>query len=167
MRKLIVCLSALLLLTGCPKTGPQTPSYRSGRQEVRPDSALLQAVETNRHLAEEADRALTVYADSGFAQQELGYWSRGMVLADSVLPADSAVTIRRVVYAMDSTLLEDVTETVTPGQPDQVQAVADALQQMEHGQSVTLLVPWYLGYGATGSAVVPPYTNVRIELTVE
>ena len=167
MRKLLGCLFALLLLTGCHKTGPQTPTYRSGRKEVKPDTTLLMAIETNRHLAEEADRALTAYVDSGFAQQELGYWSRGIVQVDSTLSADSVITLRRIVYTMDSTLLEDVTETVTAGQSNQIQAVADALQQMEHGQSVTLLVPWYLGYGATGTANVAPYTNVRIELSVE
>jgi hypothetical protein len=131
------------------------------------DSTLLQAIETNQHLAEEADRALTMYVDSGFAQQELGYWSRGMVQVDSTLAADTPVTLHRRVYTLDSLLVEDVTEIVTVGQANQIQAVNDALEQMTHGQEVTLIVPWYLAYGSTGTDAVAPYTNVRIELTVE
>lgn len=131
------------------------------------DSTLLQAIETNQHLAEEADRALTMYVDSGFAQQELGYWSRGMLQVDSPLAAGSSVTLRRIVYTMDSTRVEDVTETITVGQANQIQAVSDALTQMQRGQEVTLIVPWYLAYGSTGTAAVAPYTNVRIELKVE
>ena len=110
---------------------------------------------------------MTVFADSGFAQQELGYWSRGMAAVDSTLAADSCVTLHRTVYTLDSLLVEDVTEEVTIGQSNQIQAVADALAQMERGQTVTLLVPWYLAYGATGSDKIAPYTNLRIELTVE
>ena len=81
MRTTILPLVFLLVLalTGCHRTAPQSPTYRSSRQEVRVDSSLLQAIETNQHLAEEADRELTMFVDSGFAQQELGYWSRGMV----------------------------------------------------------------------------------------
>jgi len=169
--KLAIGMSAMVLtmvLTGCPKTGPQRPTYRSGRQEVSMvDSTLLQAIETNQHLAEEADRALTMYVDSGFAQQELGYWSRGMQQVDSPLAAGSSVTLRRIVYTMDSTRVEDVTETITVGQANQIQAVSDALTQMQRGQEVTLIVPWYLAYGSTGTAAVAPYTNVRIELKVE
>lgn len=164
---LIVWLIVSAVLAGCHHTAPQSPAYRSGRQEVKTDSTLLQAIETNRHLAEEADRALTVYADSGFAQQELGYWSRGMAAVDNCLAADSSVTLHRSVYSLDSLLIEEVTEEVTIGQSGQIQAVADALSQMERNQTVTLLVPWYLAYGATGSDKVAPYTNVRIELNVE
>ena len=167
-RLFIGCLSALLLTaTGCHRTAPQSPTYRSGRKEVKADSSLLQAIETNQHLAEEADRALSMYADSGFAQQELGYWSRGMVQVDSALATNTAVTLRRRVYTLDSILVEDVTEIVTVGQANQMQAVNDALEQMTHGQEVTLIVPWYLAYGSTGTTTVAPYTNVRIELTVE
>ena len=170
-----ISVCAMLLMTGlticltsCQHTGPQRPTYRSGRQEVpQTDSLLLQAIETNQHLAEEADRALTMYVDSGFAQQELGYWSRGMVTVDSVLATGSVVTLHRRVYTMDSVLLEDVTEPVTVGQANQIQAVSDALTQMQRGQEVTLIVPWYLAYGSTGTEAVAPYTNVRIELKVE
>ncbi|MCR4663987.1 MAG: FKBP-type peptidyl-prolyl cis-trans isomerase [Paludibacteraceae bacterium] len=168
IRILAVVLTAeVLLLTSCQRTAPQIPSYRSGRQEVRVDSSLIQAIETNQHLAEEADRALAIYADSGFAQQEPGYWSRGLVEADSTLETGSTVTLHRKVYSLDSVLLEDVTTEVTVGQSGETQAVSDALSQMERGQQVTLLVPWYLGYGATGSLTVAPYTNIRIEMTAE
>ena len=108
-----------------------------------------------------------MYADSGFAQQELGYWSRGMVQVDSALATNTAVTLRRRVYTLDSILVEDVTEIVTVGQANQMQAVNDALEQMTHGQEVTLIVPWYLAYGSTGTDAIAPYTNLRIELTVE
>ena len=157
----------VLALTGCHRTAPLSPTYHSGRQEVRVDSSLMQAIETNQHLAEEADRELTMFVDSGFAQQELGYWSRGMVQVDSTLAANTPVTLHRRVYTLDSLLVEDVTEIVTVGQANQIQAVNDALEQMTHGQEVTLIVPWYLAYGSTGTDAVAPYTNVRIELTVE
>ena len=84
-----------------------------------------------------------------------------------MLSTGSVVTLHRRVYTMNSVLLEDVTEPVTVGQANQIQAVSDALGQMEKGQEVTLIVPWYLAYGSTGTETVAPYTNVRIEMKVE
>ncbi len=165
--KFIVWIPVLAIVTGCHRTAPQSPAYRSGRKEVRVDSTLMKAIETNQHLAEEADRALSFYAGSGFAQQELGYWTKGMAAVERTLPPDSTVRVRRTVFTLDSLLLEDVTEEVTVGKAHQIQAVADALPMLEHGQTVTLLVPWYLAYGTTGTTAVAPYTNLRIELTVE
>ena len=162
-----LCILAIGTLTACHKTQPQNPSYRSGKTTSETDSSLLQAIETNQHLAEEADRALSTFVSEGYAQQELGYWTKGMYAVDRPLQAGEQATVSLQVYSLGGELLLETTEQVTVGKTQMIQAVEDALLQMERPQTVSLLVPWYLAYGTTGTDRVPPYTNVRIELSVQ
>ena len=163
MRKGLWLILAAALMAGCHRTQPQTPSYKSGRA-VMADSALLQALEMNRRLAEEADRQLTRYAAEGYAMTESGYWAKGLRNADNILQEGETVEVHLRVLALDTTLLEDMRSTLTIGKEQLPEAAADALRQMTRGAKVSLAVPWYLAFGSTGTDHVPPYTNVLIEM---
>jgi FKBP-type peptidyl-prolyl cis-trans isomerase len=73
----------------------------------------------------------------------------------------------RIFDLRDSTLLEDIRETAQVGKYERMEALAALLSELHRGDSLSLLVPWYLAYGATGNEHVAPYSNIRIEIIVE
>lgn len=154
------------ILCGCtPKTGAQSPSIRNG-QRVRTDTTILQLIEINQHLAEEADMQVARYSE-GYALSEAGYWTRGLRVADKPLADGERVEMLIAIYGLDGTLYESVAQEQTIGKTEHAQAVVEVLQEMEHGQHVSILAPWYVAFGGTGAHNVPPYTNVRIEIDVK
>lgn len=163
MRKVLLLILVALVSAGCRKTQPQIPSYKSGRAVVA-DSALLQALEMNRRLAEEADRQLSRYAAEGYAMTESGYWAKGLRDTGNRLQEGENVEVHLRVLALDSSLIEDMRSTLTIGKEQLPEAATDALRQMARGEKVSLAVPWYLAFGSTGTDHVPPYTNVLIEI---
>lgn len=163
--KIIIWLGVIGVLCSCtPKTGAQSPSTRNG-QRTRTDTTLLQLIEINQHLAEEADRQVAQYSE-GYALNETGFWTRGLKTVDHPLQEGEQVEIHIAVYGLDSTLYEHVAQTQTIGKIEHAQAVVEVLSEMEHGQHVSILAPWYVAFGGTGGHNVPPYTNVRIEVEV-
>ena len=166
--KRLFCLTVCcLLLAACGPQDLQRPTFHGSRREVRVDSTLLQTIELNQHLAQEADRELTRYVEEGYAQCESGYWAKNLRVVDHPLQEDVSVTMQMQVFLLDGQQVEQIREQVVVGKVGRMQALADAVGQMERGQTVSLIVPWYLAYGATGNEHVPPYTNLRVELTIE
>jgi len=164
MQKLFPIL-CLLCLMSCGKTQPQRPSYHNGTLH-REDSALVHLVQINEKMAEEADRQILHYAN-GYAQWESGIWTKGWTTPHSPLQEEEKVMLSMQIYDMDSTLLEDIHESAVVGKYDRMEGLSTMLQELERGQHISLLVPWYIGYGSTGNEHVAPYTNLRIELTIE
>ena len=70
------------------------------------------------------------------------------------------------VYDTEGNLYEDRHETFCVGKTGDMRVLDPVLRQLHRGDSVSILAPWYMAYGSLGSQVVPPYTNVRIELRV-
>lgn len=163
--KIIIWLGVIGVLCSCtPQTGAQSPSTRNG-QRTRTDTTLLHLIEINQHLAEEADRQVAQYSE-GYALNEIGFWARGLKTVAQPLQEGEQVEMRISIYGLDSTLYESVAQTYTIGKIEHAQAVVEVLQEMEHGQHVSILAPWYVAFGGTGAHNVPPYTNVRIEIEV-
>lgn len=154
------------MLCSCtPKTGAQSPCTRNGHH-TRSDTTLLQLIEINQHLAEEADRQVAQHSE-GYALRETGFWTRGLKTAEHSLTEGERVDTRIAIYGLDGTLYESVAQEQTIGKIEHAQAVVEVLSEMEHGQHVSILAPWYVAFGGTGGHNVPPYTNVRIELDVK
>ncbi len=163
----IVVTIAIVCLMACHKTQPQIPTRHGQKRETPADTLLLKAIETNQRLAQEADKAISNYANEGYAQYETGFWAKTLREVDNPLQEGEKVMVHYRVYSMDDVLLEDIREAVVMGKSTRIQAVTEALYMMERGEKVSLIVPWYLAYGATGNETVAPYTNLRVELEVE
>lgn len=147
-------------------TKPQIPTYHNGKT-VTQDSALLTMLRVNEQMSAEADRQVLNYAN-GYSQWENGMWTRGYSNGKPMLREDESVMLGlRIFDLRDSTLLEDIRETVQVGKYERMEALATLLPELHRGDSLSLLVPWYLAYGATGNEHVAPYSNVRIEIIVE
>lgn len=167
-RHIIIGLMMLLgILTCCHKTKPQLPSYKSGRTTSNTDEQVLQLLELNRHLAEEADRQLVSYAKKGYILLDNGCWVKGLIPAESPLQTNETVHLWLRTYTLNDALIEDRHCTLTVGQSQEIEAVNAILTQMQHRSQISLIAPWYQAYGATGSEQIPPYTNIRIEIQID
>jgi len=117
-------------------------------------------------MAEDADSRLIPYVTEDYALQEEGYWVSGLKDVETGFRDSVQVCARWRVYDTDGRLYEDRHETLTVGRTSEMRVLDPVLRQMHPGDSVSILAPWYMAYGSLGSQVVPPYTNVRIELVV-
>lgn len=169
MRQLWVLIFGIcLVLSACQPTVPQRPSYRSGlgHTTTQVDSAMLGMIELNERMREEADDALTRMASPRMTREESGYWIQGLHDIETGIQDGEKVTIHWQVYTLDTVLLQDVVEPIEVGQWNTLPALTQSLPMLHRGDSVQLLVPWYLGYGVTGNENVPGYTNLLVKLYV-
>ena len=75
-------------------------------------------------------------------------------------------------YIMLTTDGQEITNTYTNGQPDEfvlgdnaiIKGFNLALIKMKKGEKSRLVLPYYLGYGATGAAGIAPYANLLIDV---
>lgn len=160
-------LAIALAFAACHKTQPQRPTFKNRPEATRQDSTVLAMVEINQKMAADADSRLAQYATAGYALQEEGYWVSGLHDIESGFRDSVQVTARMQVYDMEGRLYEDREETLRVGHTGEMRVLDPVLRQLHPGDSVSILAPWYLAYGSLGSQVVPPYTNVRIELKIE
>ena len=156
----------LVVLTSCGKTQPQRPTFKNRPAAVK-DSTVVAMVALNQKMAEDADSRLIPYVTEDYALQEDGYWVSGLRDVETGFRDSVQVTARWRVYDTDGQLYEDRHETLTVGRTGEMRVLDPVLRQMHPGDSVSILAPWYMAYGSLGSQVVPPYTNVRIELIIE
>lgn len=155
-------------LTACRRTQPQIPSNKG--EAV--DSTRIAYVLMTRQLAEEADRTVLDYIKrqkEPFTLTESGYWLqyRPATNHDTPVHLNNEVHIRRRCRDLSTgALLEDTEETILPEHTETIPAIQDVLSLMHENDSALLIVPWYMGYGATGGNGVPPYTNLIVELII-
>lgn len=152
------------MLTACGKTQPQRPTFKNRPQAA--DSTVVALVEVNQRMAADADSRLARYATEDYALQEEGYWVSGLHDIETGFSDSTQVCVRMQVYDTEGNLYEDRHETFCVGKTGDMRVLDPVLRQLHRGDSVSILAPWYMAYGSLGSQVVPPYTNVRIELRV-
>ncbi len=152
------------MLMACGKTQPQRPTFKNRPQAA--DSTVVALVEVNQRMAADADSRLARYATEDYALQEEGYWVSGLHDIETGFSDSTQVCVRMQVYDTEGNLYEDRHETFCVGKTGDMRVLDPVLRQLHSGDSVSILAPWYMAYGSLGSQVVPPYTNVRIELRV-
>lgn len=152
------------MLMACGKTQPQRPTFKNRPQAA--DSTVVALVEVNQRMAADADSRLACYATEDYALQEEGYWVSGLHDIETGFSDSTQVCVRMQVYDTEGNLYEDRHETFCVGKTSDMRVLDPVLRQLHRGDSVSILAPWYMAYGSLGSQVVPPYTNVRIELRV-
>lgn len=153
------------MLMACGKTQPQRPTFKNRPQAA--DSTVVALVEVNQRMAADADSRLARYATEDYALQEEGYWVSGLHDIETGFSDSTQVCVRMQVYDTEGNMYEDRHETFCVGKTGDMRVLDPVLRQLHSGDSVSILAPWYMAYGSLGSQVVPPYTNVRIELRVK
>ena len=162
---IIVCLLSAFCFVSCRKSVPQIPTRKNGKS-IKTDETVIQTIELNKKLAEEADLFLSYYANEGYSQNETGYWTKNLKNKQSRLKKGEKVTAQIEIYSLDNRLYESRLCTIEAGQDQDIAAIGEVIACMDKGDSVSLIIPWYLAYGSTGNETIEPYSNLRIELTL-
>jgi len=166
----IINIVPLITLVGmcaaCSKTAPQRPTFK-GQETV--DTTAMQLLLMHQIMAEKADDIVAKKATSEYVLMDENYWVKGLASADHLpgLQEGEYVDLVLSIYDLQDHLLSIHQANVRIGQVDEMQAVVDLLPKLHRSMQVTLLVPWYLGFGSTGNTQVPPYENLKVELIVK
>ena len=160
----------MVLLAACSQTAPQRPSQRKS-EAPQPDSTQMALLELNQHLTEEADRQLASIArseDIPYALYERGTWAAIIRQGEgeTVQPKEEC-TLHIRSLSLSGTLYADTEQTVRIGAQQLPPAIEENITEWRHGAQVILLAPWYAAYGIKGTEHIPPYENIRIELTIQ
>lgn len=159
----IVLGVVMVVLMGCGKTQPQRPTFH-GSSHV--DSTAVGAMMLNQRMAEEADKQLTHYADSGYVLMENNVWARGLQAVEDTLRGKDFVQIEARIYNLQDSLLTTHQSHSTVDKVDDIQAIVQILPHLHKSDSVSLIAPWYMAFGSAGNGDILPYENVRIELKI-
>ena len=155
----------------CVRQAPQRPSTRHG-QAPEVDSASLALIELNYRMAAGADRELASYVQTSgepYALYDNNTWLLVTAKGEESIPllGDEKHTMHLRLYDLQGRLLEDVQREYTIGRMELPLAVEGVLPELHPGATARLLAPWYAAFGTTGTATVPPYTNIMIDLEIQ
>jgi hypothetical protein len=170
MRERWVIGLVVLLLSGCGGKGPQRPSQRKG-SAPQADTTVLGLMEMNQQLAETADAQLHRLAreqEESYALYEQGTWVHIYDKGDTERPIhyNEEYTVHMRVYSLKGTFYMDAEQTARAGKYELPAAIDENITDWHHGASMRMIVPWYAAYGNKGTAKVPPYENVIIDLEI-
>ena len=159
-----------MLLVACSQTAPQRPSQRK-REAPKPDSTQLALLALNQQLTESADAQLAHIAREDtlpFALYEHGTWAAVLTPGQGeTVQTKENCTIHIRVYSLSGTLYTDSQLTARIGAQELPAAIEENITEWQHGAKMILLAPWYAAYGIKGTDHIPPYENIRIELTIQ
>ena len=170
--KQIGIVLVLLACVGCSQQAPQRPSRRMGQTPVV-DSATIALMELNQRLAQAADEQIAQLAqaqEEPYALYEANAWMHIFDHGDetSQLPSkNEPMSIHLRVMNLDERLLMDSEGTYTLGKRELPIAVEENIGELYHGGKARLYVPWYSAYGLQGTATIPPYENVIIDIELK
>ena len=176
-----VATCALLLCAGCQRRAQGSSALRE--EGELPDSAALEQIYAFQLevLNSEDEVLATVKSDTvGWVQHDCGWWYRYTHRSEKHVdyyamapPKDLSGLIRESVYSLDGkTLLVDAIrefdniESSPSADGEEPYAYRIMLREMFPKDTVVMLLPWSMAYGAKGRDYVAPYTNIRVLLTM-
>lgn len=127
-------------------------------------------MELNRQLAKAADRIILEIAQAQKEQYALydgSAWVHLYNAGDETQDAPrhgSVCTVYMRIYNLNGQLLEDSEGTYTVGKYELPTCIEQNIRELHPGARVRMYAPWYTAFGAQGTAHVPPYENVMIDL---
>ncbi len=174
MKRLVGYIICLILLTACGGRGPQGPQRPANRDDrSRRDSDLVAMIQVNQRMAEEADREVIRYVQADtlhrYAQCNQGAWVARLteMLENEQPKMGEPVQLHMLVYTLDGRdLLWDVEGEFTIGRGELPLGIEYALRELRRGEQGRILAPWHAAFGVDGADNIPPYSNVRIEITI-
>ena len=163
-----ILLGTLCVWGGCNRTKPQTPANRPVK-----DTVTMGLMSLNQRYVQEATKQLETYvknASIDYLMNEMGYWYHVQEAGNGPLATEmEKLTIHRREFALADTLTlyKDEVLQVRPAKREIMDAIDQAFEHLHIGDSVSLLVPWYLAYGPKGDGGdILPYTSIRVELRI-
>ena len=169
----VLCVLPVIVgLAACTHQAPQRPSQR--KSEVpQPDSAQLALMELNQQLALAADRQLAQIVqaqETSYALYEDNVWMAIQDRGDEDSPSPQPEQEWRIamrIYALNGQLYMDSEGTYRIGKHELPQGVEDNIGELHRGGKARMYVPWYAAYGISGTAEIPPYENIVIDIELK
>lgn len=167
---IVHCSLFVLLFAACSQTAPQRPSQRKS-EAPKPDSTQMALLALNQQLTEAADAQLAQIARSEelpFALYEHGTWAAIIAQGDGeTVQAKEECTLHIRTFSLSGQLYTDSEQSARIGAQTLPAAIEENITEWRHGAQIVLLAPWYAAYGIQGTEHIPPYENIRIELTIQ
>ena len=168
----IVVLAAVVLV-GCRRTTGTLAAKQDN------DTTAVEDILTAQQRAAQAENELIAYVKTSpdqWVQHEFGWWYRYTHKSEqhtesAGLPhaIDTCCLIHEKVYSLDGTFLVDAVrefDSNATGSRTEPFAYRMMLSELTPEDTVVMLMPWTVAYSKRGRDHVPPYTNIRVLLTL-
>ena len=86
------------------------------------------------------------------------------IFRDGLQKGDKVLTHIQI-CELNGELLADIEDYFAIGSSDLPIAINRSLRQMGLGEEMRIIAPWYTAYGAEGTSLIKPYSNLIITLT--
>ncbi len=162
-----VIISFCIGLSSCTKPSPQLPSNKTANGNTATQSML----EMNKVLATREDSIIQAMVDNqsiAYIKSKSGIWYSVIHATNSdSLKNDSIVSFSYKMYDLKGAELLSEKKTVRFGKKEIPTGLEDGLRLMRKGETLQLIVPWYLAYGMKGEDNIPPYTSLMYLIVSE
>jgi FKBP-type peptidyl-prolyl cis-trans isomerase len=159
LKSFIICF----FLTGfssCNKPLPQLPANKGDKS----DKNAVRLLAINETLAIKEDSILKefVKSDSKFKKNETGFWFKiDYATNNDFLKVNEICKFNCKMFLINGKLIQEDEKQVVIGKKQVIVGLEEGLKILHKGESATFIIPWYLGYGMTGSEPnVPPYSSL-------
>lgn len=163
-----ILVIGLLVTAGC---SPQPQQVRRLSEKDVPDSALMAQMTFNMQMASAADKVCSAWITNDsitYTLDDFGFWyAKTINLHSDPLQPGEQISLHLQISELNDRLLADIKETFSIGSGDLPTAINRSLRQMSRGEQMHIVAPWYTAYGAEGTSIVKPYTNLIIILSIE
>lgn len=168
--------AALLVSVGCQRQHKPSSAGDTGGQD-----AAVEDIFAQQRKVEEAEKEVIAFVKSDtnrWVQHEFGWWYRYEHKGDGhmerksfALPIDTCCLICERVYAMSGVLLVDAvrefcTAKTAADEGHEPIAYRYMVSELVPEDTVSLIIPWPMGYGSHGYGFIPPYTSIRVQLSL-
>lgn len=168
MKRLVIGYT--LLAVGMMASCTQQPQHvRRLSEQQTPDSAMMAQMEFNMQMASAADKRCSewVKKDSAiYVLDDFGFWYSKIVNTyKEPIKAGDNTLIHIQLQDLSGTMIADIKDYFSIGSSDLPVAINRSLKMMANGEKMRIVAPWYTAYGAEGTTMIKPYSNLIITLT--
>jgi hypothetical protein len=160
----IIVFFLLTGLSSCNKPLPQLPANKGDKTDKNAVSLLA----INETLAIKEDSLLSefVKSDSKFKKNETGFWFKiDYETNKDFLKVNEICKFNCKMFLLNGKLIQEDEKQIVIGKKQVIVGLEEGLKILHKGESATFIIPWYLGYGMTGSEPnVPPYTSLIFKI---
>lgn len=162
-------LLILALVLGFITWQARTGVFRRAHPGEPASKHMRAAMETPQLSEQDADILRAQYQTAHVNPSGLRYIVRNPGRGDRTPGINNEVAVHYVGYLLDGTRFDSSRDRGQPlifriGNGKVIKGLDEAVAAMKPGETRTLLIPWWLGYGEKGDGRVPPKATLRLEV---
>lgn len=164
---LLIGLLCIALLS-CNKQAPQLPSNKVVVDNSDAKTLLL----INQNLATREDSILELLVTKkykSFLKNETGFWYKVVETGNGKsIKNNSKYNIRYSLQLINGKEVETGKKEFVVGKKEIIIGLEEGIKLLHEGDSATIIIPWYLGYGMKGSKdpYIPSYSSIIYQIRI-